>query len=52
MTLPFTVEQFFRVFAAYNALLWLAAFALWVATAVVDVAIVGAVLWFRLRVLS
>ena len=22
MTLPFTVEQFFGVFAAYNALLW------------------------------
>ncbi len=38
MTLPFTVEQFFEVFAAYNALLWPAAFALWVATAVVCLA--------------
>jgi hypothetical protein len=35
MTLPFTDEQFFGVFAAYNMLLWPAAFALWVATAVV-----------------
>ena len=34
MTLPFTTEQFFDVFAAYNAQLWPAAFALWVATAV------------------
>jgi hypothetical protein len=34
MTLPFTVEQFFGVFAAYNALLWPAALLLWVATAV------------------
>jgi hypothetical protein len=38
MTLPFTVEQFFGVFAAYNALLWPVAFALWVATAVVCLA--------------
>ena len=38
MTLPFTDEQFFGVFAAYNSLLWPAAFALWVATAVVCLA--------------
>jgi hypothetical protein len=30
MTLPFTHEEFFDVFAAYNAALWPAALALWV----------------------
>ena len=38
MTLPFTDEQFFGVFAAYNLLLWPAALVLWVATAVVCIA--------------
>ena len=38
MTLPFTDEQFFGVFAAYNSLLWPAALVLWVATAVVCIA--------------
>jgi hypothetical protein len=35
MTLSFNAEQFFGVFAAYNATLWPAALALWVATALV-----------------
>lgn len=43
MTLPFTDEQFFGVFAAYNSLLWPAALGLWVATAVVCIA------WLRGR---
>jgi hypothetical protein len=38
MTLPFTVEQFFGVFAAYNAVLWPAVLVLWVTTAVVCIA--------------
>ena len=35
MQLPFTREQFFDLFAAYNAALWPAAVALWIASAVI-----------------
>jgi hypothetical protein len=34
MQLPFTTEQFFDLFARYNATLWPAALALWIASAV------------------
>ena len=37
MQLPFTKEQFFDVFAAYNASLWPAWIALWIASVVVSV---------------
>ena len=37
MQLPFTREQFFDLFAAYNAALWPALAALWTASAVVSV---------------
>ena len=37
MQLPFTREQFFDVFAAYNGALWPAALALWIASAVIVV---------------
>lgn len=36
MQLPFTSEQFFDLFAAYNAALWPAAVTLWMASAVVS----------------
>ena len=36
MQLPFTREQFFDLFAAYNQTLWPAAAALWIASAVVS----------------
>jgi hypothetical protein len=35
MPLPFTKEQFFDLFAAYNEALWPAAVALWIASAVI-----------------
>jgi hypothetical protein len=35
MQLPFTKEQFFDLFAAYNEALWPAAVALWAASAVI-----------------
>ena len=35
MQLPFTREQFFELFAAYNEALWPAAVALWIASAVI-----------------
>ena len=37
MRLPFTKEQFFDLFAAYNARLWPAIIALWIASVVVSV---------------
>jgi hypothetical protein len=37
MQLPFTREQFFDLFAAYNTALWPAVVALWIASAVVSV---------------
>lgn len=37
MQLPFTREQFFDVFAAYNAALWPGVLALWVASALIAV---------------
>jgi hypothetical protein len=33
MRLPFTADEFFDVFGAYNLLFWPAAFALWVLSA-------------------
>ena len=36
MQLPFTREQFFDLFADYNAALWPALLALWIASAVVS----------------
>jgi hypothetical protein len=35
MQLPFTREQFFDVFAAYNATLWPGVVALWIASGLV-----------------
>lgn len=37
MQLPFTKEQFFNLFAAYNGALWPALIALWIASVVVSV---------------
>ena len=37
MQLPFTREQFFDVFAAYNAALWPGVLALWTASVLVAV---------------
>ena len=43
MQLPFTKEQFFDLFAAYNVALWPALIALWIASVVVSVLL----LWHR-----
>ena len=43
MQLPFTREQFFDLFAAYNAALWPALAALWLASVVAS----ALVLWAR-----
>jgi Family of unknown function (DUF6064) len=37
MQLPFTKDQFFKLFAAYNQALWPALIALWIASIVVSV---------------